>query len=57
MNPTTDRKTNAKVMQFSGELYAIMEQQLTRDALTNSELYDVIEAIVLKAIYYGKTIE
>lgn len=57
MRTLTDRKTNAKVMQFSDEIYSLIEQQMTHDAMPNGDLQGCIEAIVLKAIYYGRTIE
>ncbi len=52
-----DKKTMDKVMQYSSELLKLMEQQMTHDAMPNGDLQGCVEAIVLKAIYYGKTIE
>lgn len=57
MNPTTYREINAKVMQFSGEIFKLLENQMTKDAMETGDLQSCIEAIVLKAMYYGKTIE
>lgn len=57
MRLLTDSKTNAKLMQFTSEIYSLIEQQMTHDAMPNGDLQGCIEAIILKAIYYGKTIE
>ena len=52
-----DKRIAIKGMQFSSEIHKLIENQYTDDALTNGDIQGAIEAIILKAIYFGKTIE
>lgn len=46
-----------KELQMTDEILALIENQMTDDAMATSDLQGVAQAIIMKAIAYGKTLK